>query len=286
LALGSAGCRNKAFVLKGIEARVDGSATKQEREGLLSDASRLMDMRLEGISDRSLYASIFGGSKSTDVLKFLDLRLNYVLGRKAKIERRLTEVHAQLNATPSLTDAGNVQTIATNIGVALWMVQESLRPVQVGMKVADQVVPLNSSRVGIIQLGGVFAKMPSVARQETLVHESRHSDCTGGVTRDEIKSFLQSGQPTNRSCGHLHVICPASHELAGHAACDGQAWGAYAIGGAYSAALSQSCANCSETEKQLSLVIAADSLSRVLVLDAMMEGRLGQPDMSSAGVRN
>ena len=173
------------------------------------------------------------------------------------------------------------------------------------------MISLDASRVGIIKLGDVYSEMrvdvraPSlkqpnafkptsfispvmkrVVRQSILVHEARHSDCTGGITAAEIESFLKKGVILNSQCGQLHVMCPKGHDLEGFPACDGAAWGAYAIGGIFSATIAKTCSNCTEDEKQAAYADAVESYSRVLVIEDMINGKAGKPDMSSSGLHD
>ena len=166
------------------------------------------------------------------------------------------------------------------------MVKEASAPQQIGFRFGDRVLELDSSHVGIIQLGAGYKEKfaPSIVRQSTLIHEARHSDCTGGIKRSVLDDLLKGIFPENSSCGHLHVKCPAGHDYAGYMACDKGAWGAYAVEAVYGSVISKTCTNCSETEKQIALISALDSVSRVLVLDDMLAGRLGPPDMTSSGV--
>src|SRR5262249_4759019 len=145
-------------------------------------------------------------------------------------------------------------------------------------RVGEEKVALNSSRVGIIQLGvGYTQKVgqgseqryarTEVERVSTLVHEARHSDCTGGLWKSDLERFRKGDMPTHRECGHLHINCPPDHALAGLPACDGAPWGAYAIGGLYSAGVFKTCKNCDEKTKALAKADALDQLSRVQGLE-------------------
>jgi hypothetical protein len=125
-------------------------------------------------------------------------------------------------------------------------------------------------------------KITSALRTSTLVHEARHSDCTGGMDSDDVGRIRAGGMPASTECFYRHVDCPKGHPMAGLEACDEIAWGAYTMGALFSAALAKNCTNCSEEEKQQALMVTMDGFSRVLVLEAMMKGQLGDPDMSSS----
>jgi hypothetical protein len=178
--------------------------------------------------------------------------------------------------------------MALNIGTALWFEALAQSPKKLGFRIGDSVVPLETSRVGIIQMGqgytlkknGHYA-FPELARISTIVHEARHSDCTGGMSRADLERVIAGDMPVSHACGHLHEVCPEGHEYAGYYACDNEAWGAYSVEGVYAAAIAKACKNCTDEEKKVGLMMASDALSRVIPLDDMMSGKLGDPDMSS-----
>jgi hypothetical protein len=172
------------------------------------------------------------------------------------------------------------------------LVRESNLPTEFGFKIGAREIPLTSSRVGIVKMGELYAKkkrsgayvLPSVMRQSTLIHEARHSDCTGGITKADIERYKQDEMIENSKCGYMHSICPKGHQYEGYYACDDMAWGAYSVEAVYTAFVDKSCGNCTEAEKQVALAGAIDALSRVMVADDMLAGKLGEPDMSSSGV--
>jgi hypothetical protein len=286
-ALAMAGCK-KEFSLERIDAKVDRKVTKRERNALIEDTWNLLQAKVEA-SPGSVYSHVFDGTGHDAVVRYLDERINYIVSKNTKLESRIVEVHNSLNANAT----AKVYNVATNIGTALWLVSLTLpQETKIAFRFGDRAVPLNQSRVGIIQLGEGYTKtsffgkpmLSSVHRQATLVHEARHSDCTGGITKADVEQIRLGKLPENRSCGHLHDICPAGHQYAGHAACDVLPWGAYAVEAVFALGIAKACTNCSELDKQLALTTAIDSFSRVAPLEDMVSGRLGPPNMSSSGV--
>jgi hypothetical protein len=176
------------------------------------------------------------------------------------------------------------------------------------------VIPVDSSRVGFLLFGpgyvghteiqGRQVPVPVEYRQEILVHEARHSDCTGGIdeaaldiARHASTSRMFTREFPRRQCGHLHVYCPRGPH-AGLAACDEDPWGAYAIGAVFAAGAALSATT--RTAHDVMIATAIDSLSRLLSDGDFLirrERRLhsssfflelleawGYPDMGSTGL--
>ncbi len=281
VAMALSGCR-KDVVLQRILPKLDPALTEVEKKALLETVDRLGGLEVE-IPQKSIARKIFKTSDMRGVYRFLDQRVNYIVTENGDyIDRLVTFARLKKNH-----DEDEVETIAENIGIELWMSREINRIDHLGFTFGSEVVPITSSRVGLIRIGKAFVEsMLPVERIATLVHEARHSDCTGGATRKEMELYLSNEYTQGTACGHLHALCPEGHPYAGHFACDDRAWGAYAIEAAFAAAAGKNCKRCAEVEKQLLLMTAADSLSRVLILDDMLSGKLGAPDLSSSGVRD
>jgi hypothetical protein len=143
----------------------------------------------------------------------------------------------------------------------------------------------------VIRLGEGYTKInflvpliPAFERIFTMVHEARHSDCTGGLPTSDVLRVRNNQQPLQRNCGHMHSVCPTGHPLAGYFACDDLPWGAYAVHGVFASTVASQCTNCSNKEKAVSRAAAAEAFSRIEYLDDMLGGQWGDPDMSSSGV--
>jgi hypothetical protein len=117
------------------------------------------------------------------------------------------------------------------------------------------------------------------------MHEARHSDCTGGISNNDL-AILRASHNTretdrtfnNRACGHMHTYCPAGHTFEKYLACDDRPWGAYAIQYVYLRALLTTYQGADRAIMDASVV---DTRSRLL----MDVGSMGRPDMSSAGLQ-
>ena len=294
IAIGASGCRKEAEILKGFQAKLDPNLSQQEKAALVSDATRLTELEFNQ-GTGGLFAQTFPGESPTlGILKYLDERVSYIFSSSAdldsllKIGPRFQALKPESKPEDSLEDS-RALLMAINVGMGAWLIHESMGPDQgLYFKFEGRKVPISNSRVGLIQLGGgyVAERVNPIDRMETLVHEGRHSDCTGGMTQLDVLRLKVGMLPENPSCGHTHAICPDGHPLAGLPACDLHPWGAYTIGAMFSVTLSGRCTNCSEAEKMSAELSAYDSLSRVEpnVLDASLKGVFGPPDMSSQGV--
>ena len=254
--------------------------------------------------NHGLITKIFGGTTGSDLSKYINTRLQYFIAEDE------TDVdftpHSALSAKYQEDENGasekdqmsksKVEIGAANIGMGVWFAsiinQKPVTFVYHGSKIA-----VDSSRVGVMLIGsgykasvktssGKTYTIPAEFRQSTLIHEARHSDCTGGITQADLalaRSVAGSNdfdkRFTAKACGHLHSICPASHEYHDLHACDSEAWGAYTIGAVYlRGILNSKTKNTMDWEFMNAETI--DFESRTLV------ERTGTPDMSSAGVRD
>ncbi|MBC7692465.1 MAG: hypothetical protein H7222_11940 [Methylotenera sp.] len=262
-----------------LSVALDPSLSASDQTLVQGDFNLLSNLQFNSAS--STFKQIFGGTTSNDVLTYIDERVKFVVPNTQNIDQRIL-----LNASSTPPESGGV-ILASNIGTPLWLYSETIKPQKVQFRVGNQAVPVSSSRVGIVMLGeGYRQNVGTMLRLSTLVHEARHSDCTGGISRADVQRIHDGQLPTQKTCGHLHVDCPVGHPLAGLPACDDHSWGAYAIELVFTAITSRECTNCSETQKQQALAIASDSASRITVLTPMLDGNLGAPDMTSGGVRN
>jgi hypothetical protein len=158
-------------------------------------------------------------------------------------------------ANPALLTGATAgpQTGALNISTLFWL-EAAVANTQVKLTVNDQVIPITSTRTGVMVLGegykattsdtqGNSYPLPPEYRQAILVHEGRHSDCTGGLPQRELEIMRAATSATDfhqqiplPHCGHTHVICP-SGTYKGIPACDVERFGAYTVGAVYLAAM-------------------------------------------------
>ncbi len=253
----------------------DSELSPAERQALDESTEAMGLMAINGGSVKG-FSQAFGGNSSSNVVRYFEKRVNYALSGSTNIESRIISEHI----IPGI-NAGEL--LASNEGLSLWLIPIIQGSDKVTVLINDRPVKVTSSRVGIMKFGPGYVQRATVNQVNTLVHEARHSDCTGGLRADTLESYRAGNfTPENKSCGHTHAICPRG-DLAGLAGCDSQPWGAYAIGGIYSLAVAKSCTNCSPQIKSVAMAEALDSLTRLLYDPVdLLEGRLGRPNMNSS----
>jgi hypothetical protein len=216
------------------------------------------------------------------IVRYLNKRILYVIPKSANTSNRLKS--SSLNSI--LLEANqNTFVVASNIGTSLWWQKEAQNE-SLTFTFGDRDIPILSSRVGIIQLGeGYSEKIHQQRRISTLIHEARHSDCTGGLNPVDLELVSKGGVPENH-CGHSHVLCPEESDYANLYACDGHLWGAYGIEYLYHRALDQNCKNCDEETRQIARISANDTYLRILNRQDINNQQAPLPNMSSDGVNN
>lgn len=203
----------------------------------------------------------------------------------------------ELQKQASLLADTQVKIGAANIGTQFWL-SGLIDGVPVTVYDGDEAIPVNSSRVGLMLIGpgyrttesdadGNSIDVPIEARQAILIHEARHSDCTGGITQSDVEILRNSSSSreanmrfTNRACGHLHTFCRVGSKFEGILACDDRPWGAYAIQYIYLRATTNLYDRHSIARAYMEFS-AADAYSRLLTSDTLS----GRPDMTSEGLR-
>ncbi len=240
---------------------------------------------------------IFGGTRSADLVAYLDARLHaYFDPADPTAEMTPSSLFNQnflRQATPPPPTNGKVG--AANMGIMLWIAgQVANTPVTFSLQ--GRSIPVDSPRAGIMMIGegyesatqtakGQTIALPPEFRQAILLHEARHSDCTGGLSTADLNALrsAQNDDDTDKlvatmHCGHLHVKCPAGHDFAGIAACDHESWGAYTVGEYYYRGVRED-AGISSLNRAIADAVIVDYAGRTLV------PRTGQPDMTSTGLR-
>lgn len=265
----------RASSANGIQ--LDPALSANEASKVANDIERIGSMSMDG-SGIKFFSDIFGGNDASSVTRYLQERVRWILSSQMDLDRAMVPI------SRGGSGDSKPQVVATNIGAAMWFETMSHGLPPTGLQVGNQVVEVRSTRAGVIQLGDAYSseKAPAMLRASTLIHEARHSDCTGGVSRQDLDLLKAGGEPVHRECGHMHVICPPGHPYAGYPACDDHAWGAYAVESDFVVAVAKSCGNCSTEDRNTALVVFVDASSRVLNLDSLLNGELGPPDMSSS----
>ncbi|MCC7443034.1 MAG: hypothetical protein IT285_15480 [Bdellovibrionales bacterium] len=265
----------------------------RERKLVAQDLLRVSKLRIEadetgGLADR-WFNPIFGGDRSADVMRYLRERLRVVLPGDGDVSDllRVANRPARIHVPGKMREPALL--MAVNAGVNLWWTAELLWAEKRDRLYLDlgrgRVLAVRASRDGIIQLGAGYSdRMYRMDRMATLIHEARHSDCVGGLSREDLRRVKEDQPPRNEQCGNLHAPCPEGHAFAGMPACDAIPWGAYAVEGVYLNRVAKGCLNCKELDRQAALAGAADRFSRVFEASALLRGQRGDPDMSSRGL--
>ena len=215
------------------------------------------------------FSKVFGGSNMDFVYQYLSPRLNFFVSGNAE------------------QTGGKSLVVAANYGPSFWASlysqQSGSHTTLASKDVNGRLVSLDSPRRGMIYLGKQYnsLKVPQIRRLATLVHEARHSDCPVAPSADQLKNFFSSGERGGSTCNYSHAVCPAGHALEGLEACDTLPWGAYGVSAVFLDKIAKDCSSCSEEEKQLALIFSMETKSRVLVIEEMMSGKLGEPNMES-----
>jgi hypothetical protein len=260
------------------------------------------DLQLLNSTDSSLLAEydtnnnrvltkIFGGASGSSLLNFYNTRVSYVFTQK-EIENASLKISSK---TGGVNAEAKLRTSGRNLGTALWY-KGLVDRLDLTAMVAGHTIPITSTRVGIVEFGDGYSRTdeagtpyPPEFRNMIMLHEARHSDCTGGVTEADI-DLMRNAEGTNFAaagfnkfrCGHIHQKCPADHQYAGKEACDLHPWGAYAVGTIYIYAILPKYKNTKVGEFLEAQAI--DQANRAVGrVDKMISGVYGEPDMSSSG---
>ncbi|MFZ9521320.1 MAG: hypothetical protein ACO3A4_12665 [Silvanigrellaceae bacterium] len=264
-----------------LDINLDAGLTEKERTLFREDIKFLQSISFKSTAD-SYFFKAFAPNGTIDLLKFVDDRIGYIIGMNTTIDSRFSYTAETGN------NSGKAVTIATNIGTAVWLeTVAQKRPIE--FFINNTSIPVNDPRIGIVRLAegytnydGEGRPMNPVARTAVLIHEARHSDCTGGLSDRDVLNLSAGQLPENRSCGHLHTICQGG-DYDGLPACDGREWGSYAMGWLYANEFKDNCTNCSEAMRQTAKIVAIDALLRVGEgrAAAMIQKTLPPPDLSS-----
>jgi hypothetical protein len=276
-----------------------------------SDTSSLQNFNPVGaqIIDENLngnFTKIFGGTDAASVQKYFNDRVHHFVdstmisfwadGEQLNIQEDDSSPKAA--PTPDVTN----QIQALNITTSIWL-DGLANDLNIEIKDGDgTLIPIDSSRAGVVELGPAYLpsfqsstgrtySIPVEGRQAILMHEARHSDCTGGFSGAQLAIFkatknndeVESKFPV-MTCGHLHQRCVAG-DFKGIEACDGEAFGAYTMGAIF--ALAGSYSNTDPIAIEMLRANFVDYLSRIqggIDMNSILIGKTPlTPDMSSAG---
>jgi hypothetical protein len=280
------------------EIKIDWEFSDRQQEIIRTDLAFLKSLSFN--HQDSWFGKIFKG----DVHKYLIDRVRYLVSAQSDLTDRV--IGGPYFPPPGEVMDSDGKVIAAlaayNIGTELFFVNmkyfadyRTFFEFRRGFIFGNERLPFESTRTGLIELGPRYfeklnpelpnSKIPTsrFERISFLIHEARHSDCTGGLSSQDLEKVMR-GQPiANRLCGYEHILCPTGHKYAGVGACEDIPWGSYAVETSFLAAVLVNCTNCSGIESQEINNLLLDRKSRVLNWSSLYSGQLGDPDMTSGG---
>ncbi len=288
---------NLALAADPVGFEFDSGFSNELKQTVLADVAAVAGLKIS--STDSWLNKIFGGTNGVNLHKYLDERINYFVPWTANIPDRVWG--GPYFPPPAEVKDSNGNVIAAlgayNIGTDLFFVNMKYYFDYVTYYMLKGVTRLDLThmRIGLIELGPRYftrldpqdktKRIPTtrIERMAFLIHEARHSDCTGGLNDADHDRVRASRPIQNKLCGYEHVKCPKGHKYENVDACENVKWGAYAVESVFLRAVVESCQNCSAAEIAEAKELFADRKSRVLNWDQLMSGQMGAPDMSSGG---
>jgi hypothetical protein len=256
-----------------LSVKFDSGLTRSVKTTVVEDLYQILQLNVEA-EPHSYFTQIFGSTGNDGVIHYLNDRVSYIIPADSNPEGRLF-----------VGDTSSLRVLALNVGTVLWFDALEMEPEPVSFQWGNGSIPVTSSRVGIVELGKTYANTPAMVRIGALIHEARHSDCTGGLTSQSLKQIKAGLDIDQHSCGHLHIQCPPEKGVyAGAYACDQETWGAYAVQAVYALAIENNCSSCTSEERSEARAIAVDSVSRLVPDEStgtLAQPGLDTPDMSS-----
>lgn len=301
-----AGCGND-----GDDSNSNPNPNTAVRQLFQSDMADLANLNSAGpaaydASNGGTFTEIFGGTNAAAVESYYQARVKYVImpdDNTSTITPDPTPLMSEPwlpSSSPSGEQSSGAQIGAQNLGTLFWLAG-LVDNVQLTIDyLGTTEVAVDSSRVGLVLLGPAYeaqiqvsdesgatetVTLPPAFRQSILMHEARHSDCTGGLSQEQLQGMISAtsydeyiSKFPSDACGHLHIVCPDSvKDLAGQFACDSEKWGAYTVGAIFAAATIDNYND--PTDRELMKMMALDAFSRFTGTDTSPA-----PDMSSAGL--
>lgn len=279
-----------AAVHSEFDLRISKSFKDEHRDTLYEDLYSLTHEQNIRARETGAFAVVFKSQETHGIKNYLNERVHYFFSLSNNNTGHLTtqREEQELEPIPEL----NRTILAVNVGMSYWF--SMLRGLGNAFTFDGEVVPIRNPRVGLVGFGSAHFNEKRVSRISTIIHEARHSDCTGGLNQNDLKKILDGQEDrVNPSCGHPHSRCSADmvledgkrHPLAGQVACDGGEYGPYFIEALYTAQIAEGfCTSCSEEDVQVAMISMYDSLSRVTKLQDFVAGNWAKPNMTSTGV--
>lgn len=249
-----------------FDVTLDSELTPTERTATRATITTLESLKIDG-SKINGFSEVFKGNRSSNVISYLESRVNYIFSENTFYTDRLVLESALVSP--------KFQTFAFNLSRDIWYTSVINEPQDVRIVINNRRLDITSSRIGVVNLGDIFTQSDDVTKAITLVHEARHSDCPDGAKASEIERWFNGQPPIDRTCGQLHSDC-------GGFSCDSFAWGPYAIDFIYSISIARACDSCTETQKQQGQVNANMVQSSAFDIIGTLNGSYGPPDMGNS----
>jgi hypothetical protein len=288
-------------------AATDGPKALLNKDLAAFDAVPSLGAQSYDAEHAQLFTKIFGGTSGANLRSYLSERIHiYVsLADKGYKVSDYTVVYPGWEKDEDYDKnmrSAKAQVGASNFGTGYWY-ESIINKQPIYLKSPDgTITKFDSPRVGAMILGdgynddpitlkdGTVLHLPPAYRQAIIIHEARHSDCTGGVNEAdlEVARVAKSNKDFSATfpkpaCGHLHSHCPPGHEMANLPACDSHPWGAYAVESVFVAATARAA---NGLDQRILDAVAVDAIGRLTVDSAaMLRGELGPPDMTSTGLK-
>lgn len=241
-------------------------------------AGRSVDKNMNGA-----FSKMFGGPSGEHLNQFISLRASLVYDLDELVQfpvygtfkgRFKSGLIKDLLVRP-FENFNSKQYRGLNVGAFLHAIARSQGANDMIVSLNGKNVPIVDPRIGLIGLHPQYreykgVQLSPIGSLNTVAHEARHSDCTGGY---------KSGG--NEKCHYNHSICGsefAGTEYYGRVACDAMPWGAYTVSILHAAAAAFATKN--PAEFRIMDVIIKDYSAR---MSSEVRSKLWttEPDLSS-----
>lgn len=250
-----------------FDVTYDSALTSAELSSFKNSMDLLESLKIQGAQVEG-FSEVFGGNSTTNVVTYLEQRVNYIFSEATDYRTRLV-----LN---SLNPLHKLAYFARNPSSSIWYTSLINEPQDVRIVINNNKLDIPSSRIGVVNLGDIWVESDAITQAITIVHEARHSDCPDGALTSEIDRWYNGLAPIDHSCGQLHGSCPDG------TSCDVIPWGPYAIDYIYSKSIADACTSCTETEKQQAQINANFVQGAAYDITGTLNGNYGRPDMSNS----
>lgn len=250
-----------------------------------------------------ILTKLFGGTEGKNIKKFINDRITeYIfLGDTFSFSPSKLPL---LWDIPNITQTNtshfvDYSFVGENISITTWIIG-AINNQFITINVNGNLKTLSSSRPGVLLLGPGYSdkipitggemNLPYLYRIGKLIHESRHSDCSGGILKNDalfaqtassIEIYFSSFE--SKKCGYLHTsnCISTDHDLTGQHACENEPWGPYSMEAVFFRAMKTSLDPSSLEWRQLDLY-ERDAIRRLnFDFESLLSGKLGEPDLSS-----